>query len=340
MKRLESRSGLAAALAAGLFVLGGGCASESTTGPETAAVTATQPTSGDNAAAGPSALAEMPEKRNERLLRLEWACDQWWAATNAQEYEKQASMESLLHTYVTDHFAEIVSDLRAGTPRHRRTMVMALGFSQRQDAVPVIEESLKDQYYEVVLHGLLALYHLAKTDPVPLKGSSAPPAPRVEVNPEIVVPYLRHPRPEVRSNAALVLAHTLKPGTSKSLILVVVAAVEDQDPATRVHAVAALGATGDREVFPYLVKALRDPVQLVRVRAALSLGRLADPDAVPYLITTLADKSEKIDVQRAAAKSLGELLGTKEIDSLDPKVWEDAAKSMKLLPADSKSAGR
>ena len=134
----------------------------------------------------------------------------------------------------------------------------------------------------------------------------------------------------MRSNAALVLSKTLGRNPKKSLLLVVVAATEDVDPATRAHAVAALGSTGDREVFPYVVKALEDPIQLVRIRAALSLGRLNDPDGVPYLIAVLEDHEEKVDVKRAAAKALGEIMGTTEIDSLEPGVWRDAANRMKI----------
>lgn len=274
----------------------------------------------------PLPTSETPEARNERLMRLEWAQDQWWAATQKQEYEKQASLENLLRTYVADNFDSIASDLRSGSPRHRRTMAMALGFSKRQEAVSLLAEALKDQYYEVVLHGLLALYQLAKGDPSGVKTAAGYIV--VYVDPEIVVPYLRHPRAEVRSNAALVLSKTLGRNPQKSLLLVVVAATEDVDPATRAHAVAALGTTSDREVFPYLVKALGDPVQLVRIRAALSIGRLSDPDGVPYLISVLEDQDEKVDVKRAAAKSLGEIMGTTEIDSLEPGVWRDAAQKM------------
>jgi hypothetical protein len=277
----------------------------------------------------PLPRGETPEDRNERLMRLEWAQDQWWAATQRQGYEKQASLESLLRTYVSEHFDAIASDLQTGSPRHRRTMAMALGFSGRQDAVPLLEESLKDQYYEVVLHALLALYQLTKLDPVAIKEGAQSP---IYVDSEIVAPYLRHPRAEVRSNAALVLSKTLGRNPSKSLLLVVVAATEDVDPATRAHAVAALGTTGDREVFPYLVKALRDPVQLVRIRAALAIGRLNSPDGVPYLIAVLDDEGEKVDVKRAASKSLGEIMGTTEIDSLEGSVWRQAAQKMKIDP--------
>src|SRR4029079_7422190 len=196
----------------------------------------------------------------------------------------------------------IASDLRSGSPRHRRTMAMALGFSERQDAVPLLAESLKDQYYEVVLHSLLALYQLTKLDPTAARATHGPKN-DIYVDPEVVVPYLRHPRPEVRSNAALVLSKILGKNPEKSLLLVVVAATEDVDPATRAHAVAALSTTGDREVFPYVVKALQDSVQLVRIRAALAIGRLGDPDGVPYLIGVLEDEGEKTDVKRAASKS-------------------------------------
>jgi HEAT repeat protein len=291
-----------------------------------------------NAVPVPLARLETPEARNERLMRLEWAQDQWWAATQHQEYEKQASLESLLRTYVADHYEAIVSDLEHGSPRHRRTMAMALGFSGRQDAVPHLETALKDQYYEVVLHGLLALYQLSKGDTPAAKAAAKtdqnpnarPLTGPVYVDPEIVVPYLRHPKEQVRSNAALVLSKTLGRNPKKELLLVVVAAAEDVDPATRAHAVAALGTTNDREVFPYLVKALKDQVQLVRIRAALSLGRLNDPEAVPYLIGVLDDHGERDDVKRAASKSLGEIMGTTEIDTLDPSVWRNAAKKMHI----------
>jgi hypothetical protein len=277
----------------------------------------------------PLARSETPEARNERLMRLEWAEDQWWAATQKQEYEQQAKLEDLLRSYVADHFDAIASDLVHGSPRHRRTMAMALGFSERQEAVPILTAALKDQYFEVVLHSLLALYQLTKSDPTVAKAMRTP-KPQIIVDPESVVPYLRHPNEKVRSNAALVLSKTLGRNPDKSLLLVVVAATEDVDAATRAHAVAALGSTGDREVFPYLVKALRDQVQLVRIRAALAIGRLNDPDGVPYLIGILEDKTEKVDVQRAAAKALGEIMGTTEIDSLEPGVWRSAAAKMKM----------
>jgi HEAT repeat protein len=269
---------------------------------------------------------ESPDARNERLLKLEWACDQWWAATQKQEYEKQASMANLLRTYVGDHFDKVAADLRFGSPRHRRTMAAALGFSERFEAVAPLQEALKDQYGEVVQNALVALWQLAKAEPPP---GGRRPADAIDV--EQIAPYLRHPKAEIRSNAAMVLSRVANPKTPRALLLVLVGAAEDSDPATRSHAIAALGAVGDKEVFPYVVKALQDPVQLIRIRAALALGRMKDPESVPYLLAVLGDAAEKTDVRRAAAKALGEVIDARDVDSLDVKVWEAAAREKGLL---------
>lgn len=264
---------------------------------------------------------EDPDKRNERLLRLEFSGDQWWGATQRQEWAKVASLETLIGDYVIQNYDAVLSDLKLGSPRHRRAMAFALGFSRRTESVAPLAEALKDTYYEVVLHALLGLYQLAKHgETVAMVDGKLVPSPLV-VDPEWVLPHLRHPREEVRSNAALLLSRIVGPSTPKSTLLVIVAATEDSDAATRVHALAALGATGDREAFPYLVKSLNDSVELVRIRAALSLGRVGDKDAAPYLVATLAAPSEKIDVKRAAAKSLREITG-ESIDSVDPAAWK------------------
>lgn len=288
----------------------------------------------DPVAAPPAAAAvasvEDPEKRNERLLRLEFSGDQWWGATQRQEWAKVASLETLIGDYVISNYDAVLSDLKLGSPRHRRAMAFALGFSRRTESVAPLAEALKDTYYEVVLHALLGLYELAKNgETVAMVGGKLVPSPLV-IDPEWVLPHLRHPREEVRSNAALLLSRIVGPTTPKSTLLVIVAATEDTDAATRVHALAALGATGDKEAYPYLVKALNDAVELVRIRAALALGRVGDKDAVPYLVAVLAASNEKVDVKRAAAKSLREITG-ETIESIDAAAWKPVAD--KLAPS-------
>lgn len=283
----------------------------------------------------PSTSSTLPEpelpipadsrERNQRLVRLENACDQWHAAYYQQEYARMESLETLIRTYTRDHFEDIVSDLRHGSPRHKKTMAMALGFSGRRDAIPPLSEALKDQHYEVVLHTLLSIYQL--NDP---KLASAKDAEVINVDPELILPYLQHPRPEVRSNAALALSRIVGPSTSKSVLLALIGTAEDLDPATRNHAIAALGASRDPEVFPHLVKALSDNVQLVRIRAALGLGRLGNPNAAPYLVEVLERPDEKPDVKKATVRALAVLLNDPNGTSLDPKYW-----NQKLKPAGS-----
>lgn len=272
-------------------------------------------------------VMEDNEARNRRLRQLEQACDQWYAALSRQEYDRMESLEMLLRTYTQEHFDAVVSDLKHGYPRYRRTMAAALGFSGRAEAVPPLLDALKDQYYEVVLHSLMALYMLA--DPDKPKAKDAPP---IVIDAEAIVPYLQHPRTEVRSNAAMALSRVVTPETPKSVLLALIGTSEDQDAATRLHALAALGATKDREAFPHLVKALHDPIQLVRIRAIIALGRLGDAAAVPYLIEVLARGDEKPDVKSASAKALGVLLGEKDSQSVEPAFWSEKA-AKKETPA-------
>jgi len=265
--------------------------------------------------------AEDPNESTKRLLTLERAVEQWYVAYQSQEYDRCDQLELLLNDYTSDHFDEIVSDLRFGSPRRRAVMAAALGFSARQEAVPPLLEALRDQTYEVVLHALLSLYNLAGTES-DLTGRTEV---DVDIEPAELTPYLRHPRPEVRSNTALALSRVLDEESRREHMLPLVAAAEDEDATTRVHAMAALGATRRREALPHLIRGLDDGTELVRIRAALALARIGDPDAVPHLIEILERPDEKIDVRRAAARALHSMLGGEP--TLDPSDWKDRARS-------------
>jgi hypothetical protein len=268
------------------------------------------------ASTGPALpVAEDTAARTSRLIQIEQACDQWYAAQREQEYARMDSLAALLRDYTNQHFEAIVSDLRFGSPRHQKMMAAALGFSGRAEAVQPLYEALEHPQHEVVLHALLSLYHLA-----------APPAPEtrgtpVRIDPERIVPYLAHPHEGIRSNAALVLVRVVDPATPKSVLLALIGTASDPDAATRVHAVAALGATRDREALPHLVKALSDPVQLVRIRAAIGLGRIGEASAAPYLVEVLERESEARDVKLAAARALGQILAVPGEPSLDAAAW-------------------
>ncbi len=285
-----------------LLVVGLGCARdgvpESASAPETPLeITASGPDDSGTA------------ERNERLLRLEQALDNWWKQNQEQQYSVQDGIENHLASYVNKYYEPICDDLASGSPRHRRAAAAALGFARRADSIPFLLEGLRDPYREVVLHSLLSLYHLAR------KGIAVPLDP--------VVPYLRHPHDDIRSNAALVLAHAAEKTDDPALLLPLIAALEDQSPSVRVHAAAALGAMSQEDAVPHLVKLLSDPVQLVRLRALIALGRIGSREPLPWVAPLLTD--EKPEVRRTAHRILVQLTG--EDFGYDARRWSEFFRS-------------
>lgn len=69
----------------------------------------------------------------------------------------------------------------------------------------------------------------------------------------------------------------------------------------RAQAAIALGASGDANVAPHLVRALRDTNPAVRSVAASSLGRVASRDALPPLRAALRDSSASVRAQAQRA---------------------------------------
>ena len=261
-----------------------------------------------------------PEARRQRLLRLEHACDQWYSAWMEQEFARMASLDLLLRDNTNREFASVVDDLQNGSPRHKRVMAAALGFSARAEAVAPLLAALEEQYYEVVMHALLSIYHLGGP------GSSEAARLAVRTIPaEKIVGYLTHPRHEVRSNAALALSRIVNRTTSKPVLLALLAVADDAQPRVRLHAIAALSAMRAPEAYPQLVKALADDTQLVQVRAAIALGLLGKLDATPYLIEILAKADNASSVKSAAKRALAQILGEPKSQSEDPVFWRELA---------------
>ena len=267
----------------------------------------TKPTVEESAA--PKSEADTRAKTEARL-RIERSVDQWYTHFQKQEYATADGIAAALETHVDDHFFMVIDDLHNASPRFRKVAAAALGFSNRADAVPPLVEALHDPFEEVVLASLLSLWNLAKDGkPVP---SAA------------VVPYLGHTAPDVRSNAALVLARCAKPGEGE-LFLPLTAAMEDSNDLVRVHAAAALGNLGDAGAVPFLVKGLADSKPLVRIRAAYALGRIKDAKAVPALIESIDDPD--VDVSKASHKALQAITG-REIER-SKRAWLNYQASLK-----------
>lgn len=233
-------------------------------------------------------------ERTERRLQLERSLDQWWVAFQKQEFSRADGLSTALEQFVNKYFDEIVADLSHQNPRWRKIAASGLGFSGKNEAVAPLMRSLRDPFAEVVLGGLLSLGRLAE-------GGK-------EVAAAEITPYLGHADPDIRSNAALVLVHATKKGQGE-LFLPLTGAMEDTDPGVRVHVAAALGALGDADAVPFLLKGLNDRMALVRIRSAYALARIGDQRGIPGLINALDDTS--VDVSKAAHKSLKRMTGQK-----------------------------
>jgi len=287
-------------------------------------------------------LPEITRDRNRRLLRLEQALDNWYVADVKQEYGRKESLEQLLLEFCHENGDSMISDLKNGSVRFRRVMAAGLGFSSDPRAVPPLMEALDDSNYEVVVHALLSLYHLTRPDSKRSPKEDSPrgawdnPAGVLErkaidpqlVSAERIASFLQHHQSAVRCNAALAVRPLVGPGkTSNSVLLALINSTEDTHDRTRMHAIAALGATGSPEAIPHLVKALSDQTALARIRAGLGLARIGDVQVTPYLIEVLARETEPVEVRHFMAQSLAHLLGVKGADanSVDPERWKKIA---------------
>ena len=123
--------------------------------------------------------------------------------------------------------------------------------------------------------------------------------------------------------------------TPNPVLLALINACQDRDDRTRVHALAALGATRSLESIPHLVKGLSDRLPLVRIRCALGLARVGDPQSAPYLIEVLGREEEPAEVKRFVARALAALLGVSGPDAVntDPEPWRARAVELGIIPA-------
>lgn len=79
-----------------------------------------------------------------------------------------------------------------------------------------------------------------------------------------------------------------------SVVPALIARLRHPDPQTRAAAAIVLGNIADRRAVGPLSAALGDVDERVRFRAAYALGRLKDPAAVPSLAPLLADRSPHV----------------------------------------------
>lgn len=116
---------------------------------------------------------------------------------------------------------------------------------------------------------------------------------------------------EVRGYLALVLGRTGDPAA----VPLLVEAVGDADPQTRIYALWALGLIGDSSALPALRAALADPDPGLRKTAAFALGEVGDPAALGALEGMLDDRVA--DVRWNAALAVARLGSPASVPELE-----------------------
>ena len=125
-----------------------------------------------------------------------------------------------------------------------------------------------------------------------------------------LLPLLKHPDPEVRSNAAEALKKIKDPRSIPGFIDL----LRDENTDIRMQAVDALGLFGAREAETMLLPFLDDEDESVRSTAIRALSRLGSMTAVAPAITQLDHRDWWL--RKRAAESLGLLGSEKAVDAL------------------------
>jgi HEAT repeat protein len=112
-------------------------------------------------------------------------------------------------------------------------------------------------------------------------------------------------KPKSRALAAQALGDVTDPAEKRRAVDALIAALDDDHPAVRMEAAAALGALGEPGALPKLIKRLDDTAAPVRQDAAIALGTIGHPDGFEPLAAALVEGPA--DLRFQAATSLTEI---------------------------------
>ena len=158
----------------------------------------------------------------------------------------------------------------------RSASLKALSNSKATPALLDIAASLSDPEPEVRTQAVTALTVLSSTSPALTK---------------LIAPLLDDPDSKVASQVALSLLRANPANEKAKQYLRQTAALGDLD--TRIHALEAMGAWGDKEAFEFLANEIKDQqLEPVIKRTILTaLAQINSHEAVPYLLEALKDSS-------------------------------------------------
>jgi HEAT repeat protein len=204
----------------------------------------------------------------------------------------------------------------------RRAAVAALGTIKDPKTVPPLINALTDSYWFVRSDAADALGHENDSRAIePLLKLVDDPDSTVESSAEnalvllasekkapadVLLPHLNDTDQKTVTICAVCLAVGKDPRATPTLLKMAVS----PDAATRLHAVKALGETGDAKVIPALRQTLQDTDTNVRGWSIIGLGKLDDLDSVPALRAIAADTNQPASIRNAATAAADHITGT------------------------------
>ena len=212
--------------------------------------------------------------------------------------------------------SQLIGLLRDPDPEVRRTAALSLGKIGRIEATRALVGELTDTDSQVREASAWALGNLGE-EVTDLAGPA-------------LANLLWDSVADARATAARALGQ-MRP--SGALVAIILKAVHDSNPGTRLAGVQALGWLESPVSFKTLIQALKDPDSRVRQAAVAALGELGDVRAAPFLIERLSSDREA-GVRSEAVFRLGTLDGPAALQALqaairdtDPRVriWARAA---------------
>jgi HEAT repeat protein len=206
-----------------------------------------------------------------------------------------------------------IEQARKGRAWQRRNALVTLGATLMPEAIPALAEALDDRQLETRLAAVRGLGRTGLTqaakpllERLMMDGLNIPVHPIsnalprcCEEHPEVLLPYLRRAKGEVREILARIAAEIALPEMADEMIVL----AGDPLPEVRASAARALTVVPLPLALPALAGLARDAVWFVRLRAVASLDAVRHPRAIPILLEALRDSNRFVRLRAAAALS-------------------------------------
>lgn len=266
------------------------------------------------------------------------------------ELEQQLFKERFVTAYRIKKLRSVVK--KSGSKWRRIEAITALGYTQADEALSVLEESLysKDEdlsYFSALAIGQIStmrsvrilMHFLKKRFPMRRKIASILETLSPDITDE-VIKFADDKDTEVRVWAVRLLSRSAK----KEYLKKVGELTKDESPDVRAAACESLAKLDDKGSKHLLLKCMKDDVWFVRMHAVRAISKLFGKESMPQIIELLNDGSllvlnsvrqALVDNMDAALPYIHKIL--EGADRLAIKICEEAIEELRLKEADKPS---